>query len=62
MSERQKPNGDKSRGRSRRRRTVEELTRRNVETMVRWLVEQGYDARGMDTEFEGEAGAEEAGA
>jgi len=38
------------------------VTHGNVETMVRWLVEQGYDARGMDTEFEGEAGAEEAGA
>jgi putative mRNA 3-end processing factor len=38
------------------------VTHGNIETMVRWLVEQGYDARGMDTEFEGEAGAEEAGA
>jgi putative mRNA 3-end processing factor len=33
-----------------------------TETMTRWLVEQGYDARAMNTEFEGEAGAEEAGA
>jgi len=30
--------------------------------MTRWLVEQGHDARAMKTEFEGEAGAEEAGA
>jgi putative mRNA 3-end processing factor len=33
-----------------------------TETMTRWLVEQGYDARAMKTEFEGETGAEEAGA
>jgi putative mRNA 3-end processing factor len=33
-----------------------------TETMTRWLVEQGHDARAMKTEFEGEAGAEEAGA
>ena len=31
-----------------------------VEPMVRWLAEQGYDARGMPTHFEGEAGANEA--
>ena len=33
-----------------------------IEPMVRWLVEKGYDARPMPTHFEGEAGAEEAGA
>jgi putative mRNA 3-end processing factor len=33
-----------------------------TETMTRWLVEQGYDAHAMTTEFEGEAGAEESGA
>jgi putative mRNA 3-end processing factor len=33
-----------------------------VEPMVRWLAEKGYDAHGMDTHFEQEAGAEEAGA
>jgi putative mRNA 3-end processing factor len=33
-----------------------------TETMVRWLREQGYDARAIQTEFAGEAGAEEAGA
>ena len=33
-----------------------------IEPMVRWLGEQGYDARPMPTHFEGEAGAEEAGA
>src|SRR3954465_101266 len=33
-----------------------------IEPMVRWLVEQGLDARPMQTHFEGEAGAEEAGA
>jgi putative mRNA 3-end processing factor len=38
------------------------VTHGNIETVVRWLKEQGYDARGMDTEFKGEAGAEEAGA
>jgi putative mRNA 3-end processing factor len=36
------------------------VTHGSVETMVRWLSEQGYDARGIETEFEGEAGAEEA--
>jgi len=38
------------------------VTHGNVETMVRWLAERGYDARSMETRFEGEAGAEEAGA
>jgi putative mRNA 3-end processing factor len=33
-----------------------------VEPMVRWLAERGYDAHGMATHFEGEKGAEEAGA
>jgi putative mRNA 3-end processing factor len=33
-----------------------------IEPMVRWLGEKGYDASGMDTHFEGEKGAEEAGA
>jgi putative mRNA 3-end processing factor len=33
-----------------------------TETLVRWLGEQGYDAHIMETQFEGEAGAEEAGA
>ena len=33
-----------------------------VEPMVRWLTEQGYDAHGMASHFEGEKGAEEAGA
>ena len=33
-----------------------------TETLVRWLSEQGYDAHVMETQFEGEAGAEEAGA
>ncbi len=33
-----------------------------IEPMVRWLGEQGYDARPMPTEFAGEAGAEERGA
>jgi len=33
-----------------------------VEPMVRWLGEQGYEAHGMATHFEGEKGAEEAGA
>jgi putative mRNA 3-end processing factor len=33
-----------------------------TETMTRWLVEQGFDAHAMKTEFQGEAGAEEAGA
>jgi putative mRNA 3-end processing factor len=37
------------------------VTHGSVETMVRWLTEQGYDARGIETRFEGEAGAEEAG-
>ena len=38
------------------------VTHGNIETMVRWLAEQGYDAQPMKTEFQGEAGAEEAGA
>jgi putative mRNA 3-end processing factor len=38
------------------------VTHGNIETMVRWLREQGQDAHGMETHFEGEAGAEEAGA
>ena len=38
------------------------VTHGSVETMVRWLSEQGRDARPMETAFEGEAGAEEAGA
>ncbi len=38
------------------------VTHGSVETMVRWLTEQGRDARPIETEFEGEAGAEEAGA
>ena len=38
------------------------VTHGSVETMVRWLSEQGYDARPIKTEFEGEAGAEESGA
>jgi putative mRNA 3-end processing factor len=38
------------------------VTHGSVETMVRWLAEEGYDARAMETQFEGEAGAEEAGA
>ena len=33
-----------------------------IEPLVRWLAERGYDARPMPTHFEGEAGAEEAGA
>jgi putative mRNA 3-end processing factor len=33
-----------------------------IEPMVRWLSERGYDARAMQTRFEGEKGAEEAGA
>jgi len=35
------------------------VTHGNVETMVRWLAGQGYDARGIETRFEGEAGAEQ---
>lgn len=35
------------------------VTHGSVETMVRWLAEQGHDARAMQTRFEGEAGAEE---
>jgi putative mRNA 3-end processing factor len=38
------------------------VTHGSVETMVRWLTEQGYDAQPIATEFEGEAGAEESGA
>ena len=34
------------------------VTHGSVEPMVRWLGEQGLDARPMPTEFEGEAGAE----
>ena len=34
------------------------VTHGSVEPMVRWLCEQGLDARAMPTEFEGEAGAE----
>jgi putative mRNA 3-end processing factor len=34
------------------------VTHGSVETMVRWLKEQGRDARPMETEFAGEAGAE----
>jgi putative mRNA 3-end processing factor len=34
------------------------VTHGSVEPMVRWLAEQGLDARPMPTEFEGEAGAE----
>jgi putative mRNA 3-end processing factor len=30
-----------------------------TETMVRWLTEQGYEARAIRTRFEGEAGAAE---
>ena len=37
------------------------VTHGSVETMVRWLTEQGYDAQGIETRFEGEAGAEESG-
>ena len=37
------------------------VTHGSVETMVRWLTEQGYDARAIETHFEGEAGAEESG-
>ena len=33
-----------------------------IEPMVRWLRESGYDAHAMPAHFEGEAGAEEAGA
>jgi hypothetical protein len=29
---------------------------------VQWLTQKGYDAHAMRTEFQGEAGAEEAGA
>ncbi len=36
------------------------VTHGSVETMVRWLSEQGYDASAIETELEGEAGAEEA--
>jgi putative mRNA 3-end processing factor len=32
-----------------------------TETMVKWLREQGYEAQAIETEFEGEAGAEESG-
>lgn len=35
------------------------VTHGQVEVMVRWLCERGYDAKPMETEFEGEAGAEE---
>ena len=34
------------------------VTHGSVETMVRWLREQGRDAQPIETEFEGEAGAE----
>ena len=37
------------------------VTHGSVETLVRWLREQGKDAHPMETEFEGEAGAEEKG-
>jgi putative mRNA 3-end processing factor len=36
------------------------VTHGQVSTMVRWLRERGLDAQAMATEFEGEAGAEEA--
>ncbi len=34
------------------------VTHGNVAVMVKWLCEQGYDARPMETQFEGEKGAE----
>ena len=38
------------------------VTHGQVAPLVQWLTERGLDAHGMKTEFEGEAGAEEAGA
>ena len=38
------------------------VTHGHITAMVRWLAEQGFDAHAMRTEFEGESGAEEAGA
>jgi putative mRNA 3-end processing factor len=35
------------------------VTHGQVAPMVRWLAERGLDAQAMETEFEGEAGAEE---
>jgi len=38
------------------------VTHGHIPPMVQWLRERGLDAHAMETEFEGEAGAEEAGA
>ena len=38
------------------------VTHGHVAPLVQWLTERGFDAHAMNTEFEGEAGAEEAGA
>jgi putative mRNA 3-end processing factor len=38
------------------------VTHGAVTPLVQWLKEEGYDAQAMRTEFQGEAGAEEAGA
>jgi putative mRNA 3-end processing factor len=38
------------------------VTHGHITPLVQWLRERGLDAHGMNTEFEGEAGAEEAGA
>jgi putative mRNA 3-end processing factor len=38
------------------------VTHGHTAPLVQWLQEKGLDARTMKTEFEGEAGAEEAGA
>ena len=38
------------------------VTHGHVAPLVQWLQEKGLDAQAMNTEFEGEAGAEEAGA
>ena len=38
------------------------VTHGHIPPMVQWLRERGLDAQAMETEFEGEAGAEEAGA
>jgi putative mRNA 3-end processing factor len=38
------------------------VTHGAITPLVRWLTERGYDAHAMRTEYQGEAGAEEAGA
>jgi len=38
------------------------VTHGHVTPLVQWLNERGLEAHAMKTEFEGEAGAEEAGA